>query len=46
MDQQLLPFTSISMASGKIQCYRLREQLSKQAERDLEGKASDGTSQS
>ena len=34
------------MASGKIQCYWLREQFSKQAESNLEGKASDGTSQS
>ncbi len=33
-------------ATGKIQRYRLREQLSKQAESDLEGRASDGASQS
>jgi acyl-coenzyme A synthetase/AMP-(fatty) acid ligase len=33
-------------ATGKIQRYQLREQLSKQAESDLEGRASDGASQS
>ena len=46
MDQQLPPFTSISMVSEKIQRYRLREQFSMQAESNLEWKASDGTSQS
>jgi benzoate-CoA ligase len=33
-------------ATGKIQRYRLRERLSKQVESDLEGRASDGASQS
>jgi benzoate-CoA ligase len=32
-------------ATGKIQRYRLREQLAKQAERDLKGRANDGAGQ-